>query len=380
MGPVAVNPTDMDPAEHIMEKALAIGFDLVGIVSAGPARHGEAFLRWLERGYAGGMTWMAIEPERRLTAGRGWVVVVGLRYMAGEPPPELWNDPLRGRVARYAWGRDYHDVMEPMLEELAKAIGAGSHHVCVDTGAVLERDLAGRAGIGFAGKSTNLIHKTMGSYLTLGELLVDFRFPIADCRFEGEEADSSQIEHSPCARCSRCLDACPTRAFVEPYVLDARRCISYLTIEHEGAIPEALRPRMGNWVFGCDVCQEVCPWNRRRDVSNGAAATRSSRLHFDPDTCAPRLTDLLEMDERGLLGRYAGTPVERAGLSRLRRNAVIALGNSGDPSVLPPLERVAREGDVVVREHAQWAIRRLRVPSSRFQVPSSGADNLELGT
>ncbi len=342
----------MNLSDRIREFALGAGFDLVGIAPAGPARHAGAFGRWLESGYAGDMAWMSRDPARGAPDAKS-AVVVGLSYFTEDPPPELWNDPLRGRIARYAWGPDYHDVMRPMLKEIAEFIvreaGATVHcRTYVDTGPVLERDMAERAGIGFVGKNTNLISREFGSYLFLGEILVDRELtpPISNLK--------SEISN-PCASCRRCLEGCPAAALAEPYVLDARRCVSYLTIEHRGTINEAFRPLLGHWVFGCDDCQQVCPY-----VVRFSKPGRRRFLQFDAARCAPPLADLVALDEASFRDRFADTPVLRARRAGLVRNAAIALGNSGTPAAMPALERAEADGDPLVREHARWAIAQLR--------------------
>jgi epoxyqueuosine reductase len=344
----------MVSAERIRDLALGMGFAVVGIAPAGLARHAEALPRWLDRGYAAGMSWMAREPARRadirrFLPGAKSVIVAGLSYFTEEPPSEIWNDPLRGRIARYAWGSDYHDVMRPMLDDLATLVHAecpGSVRVCVDTGPVLERDLAASAGLGFIGRNTCLCNTGLGSYVLLGEIVVESE--IGDWKWEAGDAF--------CGPCRLCIESCPSGALVEPYVLDARRCIAYLTIEHRGAIPEDLRPRMGSWIFGCDACQETCPWNAK--LSARPAAARF--LRWDAERCAPRLVELIELDEAGFRERFAGTPVLRTKRSQFLRNAAVALGNSGRPEARPALERAARDVDPLIREHAAWALEKMR--------------------
>jgi epoxyqueuosine reductase len=278
-----------------------------------------------------------------------------------------------------------------MLEELAEFVRSETGWVTgirtnVDTGPVLERDLAVHAGLGFVGKNTNLIHREYGSYLFLGEVLldaeIDFQFPISNCQL---------AIGNGCGPCTHCLAHCPTGALGEPYVLDARKCLSYLTIENKGAIPEELRPKMRNWIFGCDECQQACPWNvaaarkaanaERRtlnaqlrtsafdvgrsmfDVQSPAvslhgAATRF--LHFDEHLCAPKLVDLMALDDAGFRERFDGTPVLRAKRSGLLRNVAVALGNGCDSSAVPVLEKAARDPDPLIREHSEWAIARIR--------------------
>ncbi|MDW8072538.1 MAG: tRNA epoxyqueuosine(34) reductase QueG, partial [Anaerolineae bacterium] len=315
----------------VKEYALELGFDLVGIAPATRVPHGEAYVAWIEAGYAGTMAYMARDPARRqdprciLPEARS-VVVVALSYFAGDPPAALWDEPARGRIARYAWGRDYHDVLLPRLRRLAGFLqqcvdGPVAWRAYVDTGPLLERDLALLAGLGFIGKNTCLIHPEWGSYLFLGELLVDV-----------ELTYDAPITTGTCGRCNRCLDACPTGALVAPYQLDSRKCISYLTIELRDAIPEALRVLMGNWVFGCDVCQSVCPWTRRF-----AHVGRQDFLVFEPGRCVPSLLELLEMDEAQFRARFGRTPVRRSKWQGLRRNVAVALGNWGDPVAIPAL-------------------------------------------
>lgn len=363
----------MSVTERILERAAAIGFDAAGIGPARPAS-GEAFRRWLEDGRAAGMAWMAKDIERRVQPAARTAIVCGLSYFVENPPPEIWNDPSRGRIARYAWGRDYHDVMRPMLDELAEFVRTETGWVTgvrtnVDTGPVLERDLAAHAGLGFVGKNTNVIHSDFGSYLFLGEVLldanVDFQSSIANCQLE---------IGNRCGDCSRCLAHCPTVALGEPHVLDARKCISYLTIENKGAIPKELRPKLGNWIFGCDECQQACPWNGR--LVGGTSRSRAAeseglvspahgrksplQMRFDPDLCAPKLTDLMALDEAGFRERFAGTPVLRAKRIGLLRNAAVALGNARDSSSLEVLEKAARDSDPLIREHSEWALGQIK--------------------
>ena len=369
----------MSVTDDILEKAAAIGFDLAGIGPAQPAS-GDEFRRWLDAGRAAGMTWMGKDVERRIHPAAKTAIVCGLSYFVQNPPPKIWDDPTRGRISRYAWGRDYHDVMRPMLDELSEFVRAETGWVTgirtnVDTGPVLERDLAVHAGLGFVGKNTNLIHPGFGSYIFLGEVLLD-----ADLGLE-----TLDFGHSSCGSCAHCLHACPTGALMEPYTLDARKCVSYLTIENKGAIPEEIRPKMGNWVFGCDECQQACPWNGhlvggtfllRPSASAGQARSRAPKiaglespahgkksplqLRFDPDLCAPKLVELMALDDAGFRERFAGTPVLRTKRSGLLRNVAVALGNGRDSSSVPVLEKAARDPDPLIREHAEWAIERMR--------------------
>jgi epoxyqueuosine reductase len=324
---------------------------LAGISPARPAPHLEAYFRWIEAGMHGQMGYLAradrAARRRDLNAilpGARSLILVGLDFHTLKLPDSILSDPTRGRIAAYAWGRDYHAVMQPRLEELAEALGEGAR-VYVDTGALLERDHAQQAGLGFIGKNTMLIHPRRGSDFFLGEILTTAEF---------DEYDQPTRE-TMCGSCARCLAACPTDAFPQPYVLDARRCISYLTIELKGFIPHALRPRMGNWVFGCDVCQAVCPWNR--------FAVQTQATDFYPlnvDRAAPPLAELLALNESDFIARYGGSPIERIGRERLTRNACIAAGNSDDETLIPPLAALLREAaSPLVRAHTGWALTRL---------------------
>ena len=342
---------------HVREKALELGFDVVGIAPAGEVRHASAFQHWLEAGHQADMAWLARHRERRtdprqVVSGARSVVMAGFNYFREDPPPELWDDPLRGRVARYAWGPDYHDRLLPRLMELAdflRAEAPGAQcRAYVDTGPLMEKTWAAEAGIGFIGKNTLLIHPRHGSYLLLGGVITDLEFeydpPATD--------DGARSGPGHCGRCSRCLSACPTGALIAPRVLDSRRCISYLTIEHKEAIPEDLRPLMGQWIFGCDACQTVCPWVRRY-----AHAASDRFLAFDAERFAPDLLELMGLDAAAFRRRYKGTPVTRAKRRGLLRNAAIALGNAGRREALPVLRRALEDEEPLIRLHADWAIR-----------------------
>ncbi len=317
--------------DRLKAAAYGLGFDLCGIAAFGPADTAAQFDAWLAAGYHGEMAYLA---RRREVTGVTHAIVVALDYGGKEPD---------GPVARYARGRDYHDVMLERLAELHRWLEAEvgrpvSGKAYVDTGPILERDLARRAGLGWFGKNTMLIHPRLGSFFFLGAILVDLELT-ADAPFESEH----------CGTCTRCLDACPTQALVAPGVMDARRCISYLTIELKGAIPETLRSGLGDHVYGCDVCQDVCPWN-----------VRFARA-LDEPALAPRAeidaVEMLALDDAGFRERYRGTAITRAKRRGLARNAAVVLGNRGDASALPMLERAASEDpDPVVREHAAWAI------------------------
>ncbi len=334
-------------ARQIKDRARAIGFDLVGITTAQPPPHALEFQQWIAHEFHGEMGYMARNPAKRLapadvlTAARS-VIVVGLNYYTGDH-----HGP--GRVARYAWGgSDYHDIMAGMLEQLSAGIrelgGAATQTKWyVDTGPVLERDLAQRAGIGFTGKHTNLISRQRGNWIFLGEVLTTLALP------------PDTPERGYCGTCHRCVDACPTRAIVGPYQLDARLCISYLTIELKGPIPVELRPLIGDRIFGCDDCLEVCPWNR---------FARQSPVRDFQRRELPSLTEFLSWDEQRFRDFFRGTPIFRIKRRGFLRNVCVALGNSGNASALPALERALADSEPLVREHAAWAIQRIRQRSS----------------
>jgi epoxyqueuosine reductase len=341
--------------ERVKGLALAAGFDLAGIAPALPTPESGFLREWLARGYAGEMHWIARRADERVDPGlvldgAASVLVVGLVYDPGARPARR---PGTGEVSRYAGGDDYHRVMLERLHGLAAGLEVLAERpvrwrAYVDTGPVQERVLAARAGLGWIGKNTCLIHPGLGSYLFLGVLLTDLALA----------PDASEPDH--CGSCRACLDACPTNAFPEPGVLDARLCLSYTTIELRGPIPEALRAAQGDRVFGCDVCQEVCPWNgrRAREVPPDAAGLRA-RLAARTEWSRPALAWLLGLDEAGWRAASRGTALRRAGHRGLLRNAIVAAGNSGDASLAPALERIAGGGDPLLAEHARWALGRL---------------------
>lgn len=310
------------------------------------------------------MAWLARDPDRRLdparvAAGAKSVVVVGLSYAVGAPLPDRWENPLHGRIARYAWGPDYHEVLLPMLMELGRfmEIESGSAiawRAYVDTGPVLEREVAARAGLGFVGRNTLLVTPDYGSLVFLGEILTSLALKPDLPAEEGGGLLTRDGKVSSCGSCRRCLDACPTQAFTAPYVLDSRRCISYLTIEHRGSIPLELRPLMKNWIYGCDECQTVCPW-----VKQFSRTGRIRILSANPENTSPRLSDLLALDEAGFRERFRGTPMLRAKRRGLLRNACVALGNSADAAAIPTLESACADREPLIQEHALWAIERL---------------------
>jgi epoxyqueuosine reductase len=362
-----------DTAPHlstiVKARAAELGFDLVGIASAEPFDADlQRTLAWIEQGLHGTMGWITPERTRRachpddLLPGARSIVVVGASY-AG-PEPALHDRRPRGRVARYARGADYHDVMKARLAELAASVrdlgGNGTRtRAFVDSSPLPERAVAVRAGLGFVGKNTNLLTARAGSWLLLGALLTDLTLP-----------PDPPLDRD-CGRCRLCLDACPTDAFPAPYVLDANRCISYLTIELRGPIPRDLRPAVGDHVFGCDVCQDVCPWNRadRRpgwpELSGGTDAGR------------PLLSDLLALDDASFRERYRRSPVWRTKRRGLLRNAAVALGNVGGADNLPALADALRDPEPLVRSHAAWAIGRIGSAAGRPFLQAARADEAD---
>lgn len=346
--------------ETLRERAATLGFNRVGVIPAGPARRLDAYLRRIADGMHGEMGYMARPDrvERRrdpgiILPGVRSFVVVGLDYYTAQLPPALAADPSRGRISNYAWGVDYHDVMTPRLEALAGWLraqpGAGeiASRVYVDTGAILERDHGETAGFGFTGKNTLLIDPRRGSWFFLGTLLT--ALPLA---YDPEPEEQPPVPG--CGSCTRCLNACPTAAFSQPYVLDARRCISYLTIELKGWIPRELRPLMGNWVYGCDVCQEVCPFNRFARPTGEPAF-----YPVAPDVAAPPLLDILGLDDETFGRRFDRSPIKRIKRVRLVRNACVAAGNWGSPAAVPALLPLLADANPLVRGHAAWALHRI---------------------
>lgn len=350
------------------EKAFELGFSMVGIVPAVPSKRLDAYLRWIDSEHHGLMGYMA-RPDRIvrrqdlnvILPGVQSLVCVGLDYHTMRLPDEIAHDPSRGRISNYAWGVDYHDVMTPRLKELAAwlqnaAAADVSSRAYVDTGAILERDHAESAGFGFTGKNTMLIGPRRGSWFFLGELLTTI--PL--------QFDTIKQPMPGCGNCHRCLDACPTNAFPQPYLLDARRCISYLTIELKGWIPRELRPLIGNWIYGCDVCQDVCPFNR--------FAQQTAELSFQAknwNVASPPLLDLLAMDEDGFRQWFAHSPIKRIKRRRLLRNACVAAGNWGSETAVSPLTNLLTDPEPLIRGHAAWALLQIGTDGAKTAVSNA---------
>ena len=342
----------------IRHRALGLGLDAVRFARAAlPAEAADRYRRALAEGHHGTMDWLARDPDRRASPAGLWpaartAIVCGLNYGPEQDPLAGLERTDRGYLSVYARHRDYHDVLKGRLKELAGWVAARfacEVKVFVDTAPVLEKPLAQRAGLGWQGKHTNLVSREYGSWLFLGEILTDLELP----------ADEPERDH--CGRCRSCLDVCPTDAFPAPYRLDARRCVSYLTIEHKGPIPSALRPLMGNRIFGCDDCLAVCPWNKF------AQAGRELKLQAREDLTAPPLDELAALDGAGFRARFSGSPVKRIGRDRFVRNVLIAIGNSGEPGLATAAEALLADPSALVRGAAVWALARLR-PERRCEL------------
>jgi epoxyqueuosine reductase len=338
-----------------VERAKALGFDTVRIArpDAIPLAP-ERLQAWLEAGHHGSMEWMADTAERRADPRALWpevrsVILLGLNYGPADNPLAELAHKDSGYISVYARNRDYHDVIKGKLKEAAGFLASKASSdvkVFVDTAPVMEKPLAEAAGLGFQGKHTVVVSREFGNWLFLGAIFTTAELP----------ADASERNH--CGSCRRCLDVCPTNAFPAPYQLDARRCISYLTIEHKGHIPEELRPGIGNRIFGCDDCLAVCPWNKF------AQAGREARLVQREDLALLPLADLARLDDPAFRTRFAGTPIKRTGRDRFIRNVLIAIGNSGDAGLAEEVERLLDDASPLVRAMAVWALGRLLPPDA----------------
>ncbi|MBI3665406.1 MAG: tRNA epoxyqueuosine(34) reductase QueG [Acidobacteria bacterium] len=352
----------MSALDSVQVKNLARGcaFDLAGITTAEPPDEAGYFAEWLAEGYAGEMGYLygrraeLRADVRTLLPSARSVICLGLLYNTPPPYSTRWSAEDRGWISRYAWGTDYHEVMRARMEELVRrlrALATFEWKICVDTSPVLERAFAQRAGLGWIGRNTCLINQQIGSWIFLGEILTSLEL----------EPDSPAPFR--CGVCRACIDACPTQALVPTgkdegpdYALDSRLCISYWTIELRGPIPEQRREQMGPHVFGCDICQDVCPWNRRAPVTAEPA--------FVPRAATPPLEALASITEEEFREMFRSSPVRRARYSGFLRNVLVAMGNSGDAKFVPALETLSQRDDPVVREHALWALQRIRLPQA----------------
>lgn len=341
-----------DRTEAVRAICRAAGFDIVGVASSAPFVAAGRFLH--ERIGAGafsGMPWfdqeraaVATDPRNLLPQVRS-ILSLAISYRTAEPPSPP-DDAPRGRIARYAWARDYHKVLKERMGTVVTALqeryGSGECRTLVDTARIVDRAVAQRAGVGWYGKNTNIINPTYGSWVLLGEILTSLAL----------EPDPPLRKH--CGSCALCITACPTGAIVGPYTLDSDRCISYLTIEHRGPIPRELRPLIGDWIFGCDICQDVCPPARKGRVADHPPFQAAS-----VDAARPALIPLLGIGEEEFRERFAGSPVRRPRREGLQRNVAVALGNGGDRRAVPALIEALRAATPLVRGHAAWALGRL---------------------
>ena len=338
--------------KQIRNQAAALGFTLCGFVRLSPLPREQFFTNWLAQGHAGEMAYLAREPQRRIDPAIPFpqaksVICLGYPYSPPRVPEIDWRSELRGRIAAYAAGVDYHEIIQAKLktfvahlQETAPGLWARPY---VDTGPLLEREWAYRSGLGWFGKNTMLLHRGGGSWFFLAEILVSI------------ELEGEGIPQAHCGKCTRCLTGCPTGALEEGYVLKAPLCISYLTIEHRGPIPHELRPQLANWIFGCDVCQEVCPWNEK------FAHPREDLV----EELFPSLPELLTLDEAGFRARFGHSAIRRTQRRGLLRNVAIALGNSRNPAAIPSLRTALHDPEPLVRSHAAWAL-------GRFQEQEAG--------
>ena len=349
-------------ADAVKKLAKQTGFDLAGIASAEPTLESLFYPQWLERGFAGEMSYlegrrgeMRSDPQSLLPSAKS-IISVGLVYNTEDPYSTEVDCVDRGWVSRYAWGEDYHHVVRRKLDRLAELmqdeVGAFDYKICVDTAPLLERAYAHQAGLGWIGKNTCLINQQLGSWLFLGELLTSL------------ELEADQSAPFRCGTCTRCIEACPTDAFVptgEPegpsHALDSRRCISYWTIELRGEISERNRSAIGSHIFGCDICQDVCPWNGRTATTDAP--------EFQPRHKLPSLEELASLTREEFTRRFADTPIERSRYRGFLRNVAIAMGNSGETKFLEPLRLLAANPDPMIREHAEWAISQLEGGGNR---------------
>ena len=338
--------------QQIYQRANKLGFELVGITPAAQSETIARYRQWIESGYAGKMGYLERHlplkaDVRQLLAEAKSVISLAINYYTLDPPKALAVDPARGQISRYAWGDDYHDVIRQRLSELIDFIKQTAEtelrtRVCVDTAPIIEREYAQKAGLGWIGKNTNLIHWRSGSWYFLAEVLINIAL----------ESDAPAVRGS-CGTCTRCIEACPTDAIIEPNVLDSRLCISYLTIELKDGIPKALRPKIGNLIFGCDICQEVCPWNSK------AVPTDEPAFQPRAENFVPKLLSLIGMTQQEFSRRFKRSPIKRTKRRGFLRNVLVAIGNWGDRRAVPALKDALTDDEPLVRSHAAWALGRI---------------------
>jgi epoxyqueuosine reductase len=362
--PRFLNPIEIKAA--LVERARAEGFDAVGVTRPDAAAAAQAGLGdWLDAGSHGDMDWMEKTRERRASPLALWpevksVVAFGLNYGPDEDPRAVLMQRSAGAISVYARGHDYHELIKGKLKRLGQwlvAHAGGELKVFVDTAPVMEKPLAAAAGLGWQGKHTNLVSRAHGSWLFLGSLFTTLELP----------ADAPEADH--CGSCRACLDVCPTAAFPAPYQLDARRCISYLTIEHKGPIPRELRPLMGNRIYGCDDCLAACPWNKF------AQAGREMKLAARAENRAPALAELARLDDAQFRARFRNSPIKRTGRDRFLRNVLIAIGNADDPSLANEVLRLLDDPSPLVRGAAVWALARLSSDFAQIVVGRRAHEN-----
>ena len=338
--------------QRIQAHAHELGFERIGII---PAAHSETITRyrqWVENGYAGKMHYLERHlplksDVRQLLTEAKSVISLAMNYYTVDPPKTLAEDPERAQISRYAWGDDYHQLIRERLVALVEFIKQTAEaelktRVCVDTAPVIEREYAQKAGIGWIGKNTNLIHWRSGSWYFLSEILVS-----VDLESEAPAPRGS------CGTCTRCIEECPTDAIIEPNLLDSRLCISYLTIELKESIPKQLRPKMGNLIFGCDICQEVCPWNSK------AVPTTEPAFYPRDGNLVPKLLSLIGMTQQEFSSRFKGSPIKRAKRRGFLRNVLVAIGNWGEQRAIPALKGALADDEPLIRSHAAWALGRI---------------------
>ena len=335
--------------QQIHTRSKELGFELVGISPAKESETIELYRKWIENGYAGKMGYLERhsqlkEDPRTLLKETKSVISLAMNYYTVDPSKDLSENPSRGQISRYAWGDDYHDVIRDRLQQLVDYVKTMAeselkNRVFVDSGPILEREYAQNAGLGWIGKNTNLINWQTGSWYFLAEILISLELEY-----------NNQPVRGSCGTCTKCIEACPTDAILEPNVLDSRLCISYLTIELKDSIPKELRPQIGNLIFGCDICQEVCPWNSK------AVPTSEPAFHPRNDNLTPELLSLIDITQSDFSKKYKGSPIKRTKWKGFLRNVIVAIGNWGSPTAVPALKKALINDEPMIRGHAAWAL------------------------